>query len=50
VVGGVLVLTLWIWLVGVLLYYAQCLSLVLSRRSLGGRSTLHPPELNPGRG
>lgn len=50
VVGGVLVLTLWIWLVGVLLYYAQCLSLVLSRRSLGGRSTLHPPELHPGRG
>lgn len=41
VVGGVLILTLWIWLVGVLLYYGQCLSLVLSRRPLGGRST--PP-------
>ncbi|MFM7265396.1 MAG: YhjD/YihY/BrkB family envelope integrity protein, partial [Cyanobium sp.] len=40
VVGGVLVLTLWIWLVGVLLYYGQCLSLVLARRSRGGRSTL----------
>ena len=27
VVGGVLVFTLWIWLIGVLIYYAQCLSL-----------------------
>lgn len=44
VVGGVLVLTLWIWLVGVLLYYGQCLSLVLVRRSRGGRSTLPRPE------
>jgi membrane protein len=33
-VGGVLVLTLWIWSVGVVLYYAQCLNVVLwhSRR------------------
>ena len=38
VVGGVLVLTLWIWLVGVLLYYGQCLSVVLCRRSMGWRS------------
>ena len=28
VVGGVLLLTLWVWLVGVILYYAQCFSLV----------------------
>jgi membrane protein len=27
VVGGVLVFTLWIWLIGVLIYYAQCLCL-----------------------
>lgn len=40
VVGGVLVLTLWIWLVGVLLYYGQCLSVVLLRRRRGGRSEL----------
>jgi membrane protein len=40
VVGGVLVLTLWVWLVGVILYYGQCLSLVLARRSQGWRSTL----------
>jgi len=41
VVGGVLVLMLWIWLVGVLLYYGQCFSVVWSRRGDGGRrSTL----------
>ncbi len=41
VVGGVLVLMLWIWLVGVLLYYGQCFSVVCSRRADGGRrSTL----------
>lgn len=41
VVGGVLILTLWIWLVGVVLYYGQCLGVVLSRRSpSGGRSAL----------
>ena len=39
VVGGVLLLSLWVWLVGVLLYYGQCLSVVLARRSVGGRST-----------
>jgi membrane protein len=32
-VGGVLVLTLWMWLLGVTLYYGQCLSVVLSKRS-----------------
>jgi len=31
VIGGVLVLTLWVWLVGLVLYYGQCLSLVLLR-------------------
>jgi len=31
VVGGVLVLTLWVWLVGVVLYYGQCLAVVLLR-------------------
>lgn len=31
VVGGVLVFTLWIWLIGVLIYYAQCLCLAFSR-------------------
>jgi membrane protein len=43
VVGGVLVLTLWIWLVGLILYYGQCLGVVLLPRPMGGRSTLHTP-------
>lgn len=30
-VGGVLVFTLWIWLIGVLIYYAQCLCLAFRR-------------------
>ncbi|MBM5801973.1 MAG: hypothetical protein FJ077_14365 [Cyanobacteria bacterium K_DeepCast_35m_m2_023] len=33
VVGGILLLTLWVWLVGVIIYYAQCLCLVLTGRS-----------------
>lgn len=35
VIGGVLLLSLWVWLVGAVLYYAQCLCLVLDRRSMG---------------
>ena len=31
VVGGVLLFTLWIWLIGVLIYYSQCLCLAFSR-------------------
>jgi membrane protein len=38
VIGGVLVLTLWIWIIGVILYYSQCLSRVLARRRAGWRS------------
>jgi len=34
VVGGILLLTLWVWLVGVILYYAQCFALVLSPRAV----------------
>jgi membrane protein len=44
VVGGVLILTLWIWLLGVVLYYGQCLAVVLARSDRrGGRSTPMPP-------
>lgn len=41
VVGGVLVLTLWIWLIGVLLYFSQCLSVSVARKARvpGWRST-----------
>lgn len=42
VVGGILVLTLWVWLVGVILYYAQCFSFVAAARGLGRRSAMHP--------
>lgn len=42
-VGGVLVLTLWVWLIGLILYYGQCLSVVLAKRSPGWRSTLSEP-------
>ncbi|MEB3322016.1 MAG: YhjD/YihY/BrkB family envelope integrity protein [Synechococcaceae cyanobacterium] len=45
IVGGVLILTLWVWLVGVILYYAQCLAVVLARRPAGGHSA--PPSGPP---
>lgn len=32
-VGGVLVFGLWVWLIGVLIYYSQCLSVVIRRPS-----------------
>ena len=36
VVGGVLMLTLWVWFVGAILYFGQCLSVVLSEPRRGG--------------
>ena len=42
VVGGVLLLTLWVWLVGALLYFGQCFSVVLSGGAAGGPSTPLP--------
>ncbi|MEB3266705.1 MAG: YihY/virulence factor BrkB family protein [Cyanobacteriota bacterium] len=33
VVGGAMLVILWIWLIGALLYYAQCLSVVAARRA-----------------
>jgi biotin transport system substrate-specific component len=38
VVGGVLLLTLWVWLVGVIIYYCQCFSLVCAPGPLWTRS------------
>ena len=32
-IGGVLVLTFWVWMVGVILYFGQCWSVVLASRS-----------------
>lgn len=36
VVSGVLVLTLWVWLVGLILYFGMALSVVVARRIRGG--------------
>lgn len=41
VVGGVLILTLWLWLLGVILYFGQCLSVSIARWPKGGPSV--PP-------
>lgn len=38
VVGGVLLLTLWLWLLGVILYFGQCLSVTIARSAKGGPS------------
>ena len=45
VIGGVLVLSLWVWLVALIVYYGIALSVVLSRGRQGGRST--PAALPP---
>lgn len=42
VVGGVLILSLWIWLMGVILYYGECLGVVMARSRSGGASALVP--------
>ncbi len=36
-IGGVLVLTLWVWMVGVILYFGQCWSVVLACKPLNNR-------------
>ena len=36
-IGGFLVLTLWVWLLGVILYFGQCWSVVISSMSLVNR-------------
>ena len=41
VVGGILLLTLWVWFVGVIIYYAQCFS-VVSTSHLFRRHALQP--------
>jgi membrane protein len=34
VIGSVLVLTLWVWMIGVVVYFGQCWSVVLARHRL----------------
>jgi membrane protein len=42
VVGAVLLFTLWVWLVGVLIYYAQCLCVACWRPQLSVASRMEP--------
>lgn len=44
VVGCILLFTLWIWIVGALLYYGHCFAVVRGRPLQGRRST---PQLSP---
>lgn len=41
VIGGVLLLSLWVWLAAVIVYYGMALSVVLSHRPEGGASVRH---------
>ena len=47
VIGGVLVLTLWVWLVGVILYFGQCLSVELAAVRLAKPRLGEPNNLMP---
>ena len=47
VIGGVLVLTLWVWLVGVILYFGQCLSVELAAVRLAKTRLGEPNNLIP---
>ena len=40
-IGGVLVLTLWVWMVGVILYFGQCWSVVIASNNLIKRGDPH---------
>jgi membrane protein len=49
VIGGVLLLSLWVWLVALVVYYGMAVSVVLSRRR-DGEASVRPPRstLEPG--
>lgn len=40
VIGGILLLMFWLWLLGVILYFGQCLSVTMAWSRHGGRSAL----------
>jgi len=42
-VGGILLFSLWVWMVGVLVYYGHCLGVVLAHGQSGRRSALLSP-------
>ena len=50
VIGGILLLMFWLWLLGVILYFGQCLSVTLARSSRSGPSALHSPTQSCARG
>jgi membrane protein len=41
-IGGVLVLTFWVWMIGVILYFGQCWSVVLASMSRYQRGNSNP--------
>jgi membrane protein len=50
VIGAVLVLSLWVWLVALILYYGMALSVVVSRHRQGGRSAPPPAAASAAQG
>lgn len=50
VIGGVLLLMFWLWLLGVILYFGQCLSVTLARSPRGGPSAPPFPTQSIARG
>jgi len=50
VIGGILLLMFWLWLLGVILYFGQCLSVTLARRPRVGPSALPAPTQSFARG
>tara|TARA_Y100000589_G_scaffold13201_1_gene10697 strand:+ start:3895 stop:4827 length:933 start_codon:yes stop_codon:yes gene_type:complete len=43
-IGGFLVLTLWVWLLGVILYFGQCWSVVIASMSIIERKNKYPKQ------
>ena len=45
-IGGVLVLTLWVWMIGVIIYFGQCWSVVLASMSLNRKGDVKAIQNN----
>jgi len=43
-IGGVLVLTLWVWMIGVIIYFGQCWSVVLASKPLNQHENIYPQK------
>ena len=43
-IGGVLVLTLWVWMIGVIIYFGQCWSVVLASMTLQRHGEPYPEK------